>query len=103
MTILISRLITGEELLGDVTPDTGTNDLVNIENPVQVAAMTNQQTKGVDIHMAPFAPLSAQKTVTISLRNVLCQYHPVTEILNKYNTVFGSGIIIPTGTGIKLV
>jgi hypothetical protein len=101
MTVLITRLITGEEILGEVTPSETQNDKVNITNPIQVAALSNNQTKNVDIHMAPFAPLSAQKTITISLSNVLCQYEPVVEILNKYNSVFGSGIIIPSNSGIS--
>jgi hypothetical protein len=100
MSVLITRLITGEEILGDVTPDSGINDLVNITNPVHIAAVSNPNTKSVDIHMAPFIPLSSQKTITVSLRNVLCQYEPVVEILNKYNTTFGSGIIIPNSTGL---
>lgn len=100
MTVLITRLITGEEILGDVTPDEGINDLVNIKNPVQVAIGSNPDTKSFDIHMAPFIPLSAQKSITVSLRNVLCQYEPVVEILNKYSSVFGSGIIIPSKSGI---
>jgi len=100
MAVLITRLITGEEILGDVTQNETSADKVNITNPIQIAALSNQQTKNVDIHMAPFVPLSAQKTITISLGNVLCQYEPVVEILNKYNSAFGSGIIIPSNSGI---
>ncbi len=100
MTILITRLITGEEILGEVTVK---DDLsCDISNPTQIAANRNPSTGNVDIHMGPFIPLSSQTTITISLKNVLCQYEPVVEILNKYNTMFGSRIIVPTNTGLSL-
>lgn len=99
MTVLITRLITGEEILGEVTESTESS--CSISNPTQIAAQPNPKTGNVDIHMAPFVPLSSQKAITISLKNVLCQYEPVVEILNKYNTMFGSGIIIPKGVGLS--
>lgn len=99
MNVLITRLITGEEILGDVT--SSTSDTCTISNPTQIAAMQNPSTSKVDIHMGPFAPLSADKSITIQVRNILCQYEPVVEIKNKYNTMFGSGIILPKSAGIS--
>lgn len=99
MSVLITRLLSGEEILGEVTADATTNTVV-IKNPTQIAAMQNPNTSKVDIHMAPFAPLSSEKSITISSRNVVFQYVPVTEIVNKYNTMFGSGIILPKNSGI---
>lgn len=98
MSILITRLITGEEILGDIV-DSNT-DTCTINNPTHIAASQNPNTSKIDIHMAPFVPLSAEKNITIQLKNVLCQYEPVLEIKNKYSTMFGSGIIIPSNTGI---
>ena len=95
---MITRLITGEEILGDVTAST--NDTCTISNPTQIAAMQNPSSSKVDIHMGPFAPLSADKSIIIQDRNILCQYEPVVEIKNKYSTMFGSGIILPKNSGL---
>lgn len=99
MSVLITRLITGEEILGDITQ--ANDDTCIINNPVHIAASQNPSTSKIDIHMAPFVPLSAEKNITIHLKNVLCQYEPVLEIKNKYSTMFGSGIIIPSNTGLS--
>jgi hypothetical protein len=105
MSILITRLLTGEEILGD-TQNVADSDLninqVQIENPTLVSAMRNPQTGNVDVLMAPFNPLSNDKTVHINREHVLCQYAPVTEVVNKYNSMFGSGIILPN-SGIQTV
>ena len=101
MSITVTRLFTGEELLGEVTVVDSTS--IRIDNPTLIAAMRNPQTGNVDVHMAPFIPLSSQTHVTIKTQNILCQYEPVVEVVNKYNTMFGSGIILPTNTGIQSV
>jgi hypothetical protein len=100
MSVLITRLITGQEILGEVTIKD--DSFCSITNPTEIAASRNQSTGNVDIHMGPFTPLASEKTITISLKNVLCQYEPVVEIINKYNKMFGSGIIIPENTGIAI-
>jgi hypothetical protein len=104
MTILVTRLLTGEEILGD-TSTIRDNDLgvdnVQIENPTIISAMRNPQTGNVDVLMAPFNPLSSDKTVVLGRHHVLCQYSPVTEVVNKYNSMFGSGIILPNSGGIQ--
>lgn len=99
MTILITRLLTGEEILGDVESTTEV-DKCKITNPTQIGAMPNPKTGNIDIHMGPFVPLSSQKHITISTKNILCQYEPVVDILNKYNSMFGSGLILPKTPGL---
>jgi hypothetical protein len=96
---MITRLLTGEEILGDVEIETS-GETCKITNPTQIGAVPNPKTGNVDVHMVPFAPLSSQKHVVFSTRNVLCQYEPVVDILNKYNSMFGSGLIIPKKPGI---
>jgi hypothetical protein len=101
MAITITRLLTGEEILGEVTViDEST---VRVDNPTLVGASRNPQTGNIDVHMAPFNPLSAQTHVSLRVENILCQYEPVKEVINKYNSIFGSGIILPTNSGIQSV
>lgn len=106
MSILITRLLTGEEILGETETITDSDlniNQVQIENPTIISAMRNPQTGNVDVLMAPFNPLSSEKIVCINRDHVLCQYEPVTEVVNKYNTMFGSGIILPNNGGIQTV
>lgn len=100
MPILITRLITGHEILGEVEITT-TGNTCEISNPTEVSALPNPKTGSIDIHMGPFAPLAAEKKITINLNNVLCQYEPVVDIVNKYNSMFGSGLILPKNSGIS--
>ena len=95
---MITRLITGEEILGVITQ--ANDDTCIVNNPVHIAASQNPNTSKIDIHMSPFVPLSAEPNITIYLKNVLCQYEPVLEIKNKYNSMFGSRIIIPSNAGL---
>lgn len=101
MSIMITRLLTGEEILGDVA--VVDDSTIRVDNPTLVGATRNPQTGNIDVHMAPFMPLSSQTHVLLRVENVLCQYEPVTEVVNKYNTLFGSGIILPTNSGIQSV
>lgn len=101
MTVMITRLLTGEEILGELA--IVDSESIRVDNPTIVAASRNPQSGNIDVHMAPFIPLSSQSHVILRTSNVLCQYEPVTEVVNKYNSMFGSGLIIPTNTGIQSV
>jgi hypothetical protein len=102
MAVLITRLLTGEEILGESTTNS-TDGTIKIENPTQIAAARNPANGNVDVHMAPFAALSSSKHIEIRAQHVLCQYEPVVEVVNKYNKMFGSGIIIPTNSGVQTI
>ena len=95
MAVRIVRFLGGEEILGDV--EVVDDKTMKINNPTQVAANPNPKTGKVDVHMAPFAPLSSQTSIEVNRDHVLTQYEPVVDILNKYNTLFGSRIVLPTG------
>ncbi|CAB4141208.1 hypothetical protein UFOVP410_47 [uncultured Caudovirales phage] len=93
MNILVTRLLTGEEILGEV--ENIDDKFCTIKNPTSINAMNNPKTNKVDIHMGPWAPLCSDKKINISIQSITCQYAPVNEIVNKYNGMFGSGIIVP--------
>lgn len=104
MSVIVTRLITGEEILGKaVLLKDESSSCVKIENPTLISAVRNPNTGNVDVLMAPFAPLSEDKIVLIEKHHVVCQYSPVVEVVNKYNTMFGSGLIIPSTSGIQTV
>lgn len=93
MAVRIIRLLTGEEILGDVV-EADSSGFVRVNNPTQINAMPNPKTGNMDIHMAPFLPLSKEKYIDLVANHVLCQYEPVKDIANKHIQMY-SGIILP--------
>jgi hypothetical protein len=94
MSALVIRLITGEELLGGKISEC--DDTIVIENVVVVHQAPSQNNpESTTIYLSPFAPLADSKKFTIRKSSMVCSYEPIVELLNKYNSLFGSGIIIP--------
>jgi hypothetical protein len=69
---------------------------VVMKEPVQVVMQPTKD--GPSIAFVPFLEFSTDfKTgIKISVEDVLCTTEPVTELMNQYNHIFGSGIEIAT-------
>jgi|TARA_B100000941_G_scaffold290912_1_gene275876 hypothetical protein len=95
LDIKIVRLNSGEELIGEVKDD-GANNWV-IKNVCQIAASYADPTQATArIGLAPFMPYSKVKDgFTVSKTFVAFLVEPVNELLNEYNKVFGSGLVLP--------
>jgi len=65
-------------------------DTVVLKNPVLVIVKQNE------LVFAPFLQLVDEKEVTISLSEVTFKkmFTPKQEIINRYNQIFGSGIVV---------
>ncbi len=94
--ITVLRLFTGEEILADVDWNHSPTHLL-AKHPTRIQAGPNPQTGQVDVHMAPLLPLAEEKEVEFRKDSIAFSYHPVLEIKNKFNSLFGSSIIIPEG------
>jgi len=94
MNIKILKLITGEEVLGEVESESETEFVLC--NPVGIAIVRGKD--GPNVGFAPF-PLHAEQkkdqTVAFSKKNVVYSYVPAEDFINNYNQVFGSGIVLP--------
>jgi hypothetical protein len=96
MSVQIVRLLTGEDLLGQVMPSSF--DILKIQNPVRVVVMPNKlDPKTPNVGFAPWAEFSEQKFFEIDKRHVLCIMEPIKEFTNQYNTMFG-GIVVPSSS-----
>lgn len=96
--VKIVRLVSGEELLGEVMPSTSV--LVKIQNPVRVVVMPNKlDPKTPNVGFAPWAEFSDDKIFYIDKIHVLCIITPIKEFVNQYNTMFG-GLVLPTSSGL---
>ncbi len=86
--ILVMRLVTGEDMIGDVMLIT---DSYTVKNPATLMLHPN----GQSVAMVPSTMFSNNnETISITKDKILFSYKPSTEILNTYNQKFGSGLIV---------
>jgi hypothetical protein len=97
--LLIFKLISGEEILGDLEEESilSANATIRIINPVGISYVQGQDGRP-NIGFVPF-PLYAPKTKNmvfdIDKDKVVYSYVPAEDFVNNYNQLFGSGIVVP--------
>ncbi len=95
MAIKILRLISGEEVLGEVDHDKE-NETYTINDPVVLRWMPSKDNpEKPTLNILSLVPHSEDDVVTIKAQHVLWGIVPLEELVNEYNTVYGSGIITP--------
>jgi hypothetical protein len=95
MKILAFKLITGEDVLGEVESESETEFV--LENPVGIAVVRGKD-GNPNIGFSPFPIHAEQKsgaTIAINKKNVVYSYVPAQDFVDNYNQIFGSGIIVP--------
>ena len=95
MDIIVLKLITGEEILGEIDSESETEFV--LVNPVGIAVV-----RGPDgtpnVGFAPFPIHAEQKrgsTIALVKKHIVYSYVPAEDFVNNYNQIFGSGIIVP--------
>jgi len=95
MAIKILRLISGEEVLGQVE-ENKKDETFLIKDPVVLRWMpTKDDPEKPTLSIASLIPHSEEDDVTIKAQHVLFEITPLEELVNEYNSVYGSGIITP--------
>ena len=89
--IKLFHLINGEEIVGEVQDSS--NETHTIKNPC-IIGIVPTQTGQVTLNMQPWLLFSDTKSVTLKDAHVLFTTGVDIKILNKYNEIFGSGIVI---------
>jgi hypothetical protein len=96
MKLLAMKLITGEEILGEIESESETEFV--IQNAVGIAVIRDPKTGQPSVGFAPF-PIHAEQerdsTIAIAKKNVVYSYVPAQDFVDNYNQIFGSGIIVP--------
>jgi len=94
MDVRLLKLVTGEEVMGEIVSDGGT---VILKNPVRVAVV-----RGADgqpsVGFAPFPSYADEKkdaTFAFRLEHVVYSYVPAQDFCKNYEQVFGLGLILP--------
>jgi hypothetical protein len=95
MKIYAIKLVTGEELLGEVEIEEF-NRMV-IKNPLGIAIVRGRDGQP-NVGFAPFPIHAGQKsdsTIAFLREHIVYYYVPAEDFINNYNQIFGVGIILP--------
>jgi len=98
MTLRILKLVSGEEIVGEIEDQ---SDSVRIKNPC-VLGIALTQTGKPTLQMQPMLLFSEQKIVDISRNHILYNVSVAIEIQNKYNEIYGSGIVVAKNSSIVI-
>lgn len=100
MNIQCLRLISGEDLIGEV--ELRIEGSVTITDPcaiVMIPAAQNQFTIG----LAPFLPFASKKEFTFNPEDIMLRFDPATELRNEYTRVTNKGLTLPPPSKIELI
>lgn len=96
MNICVFKLVTGEEVLGEVT-ENQSQSVVVVKNPVGIAVVRGKDGTP-NVGFAPFPIHAEQKTDSefkFLRTHIVYEYTPAEDFITNYNQIFGSGIILP--------
>jgi hypothetical protein len=91
MGVKVYKLISGEDIIADIDEETSLEFV--LKNP---AAIVVQQTADgrVGAAFAPFAPFAKDNIVRIYKTAIAGHMEVDIKLINEYNRIFGSGIMI---------
>jgi len=95
MNIVAMKLVTGEDLLGEVQTESETEFV--IENAVGIAVVRGQNGQP-NVGFSPFPIHGSQEknaTIAIAKKHVVYSYVPAQDFIDNYNQIFGAGIVLP--------
>lgn len=92
--ILLTKLISGEEILSDteVVHADGV-PVCLLKQPCQVIMMPTE--RGMSVQLVPWMPYAKDHTVPIAADMLMTQIEVEQNLINQYNSAYGSGIQIP--------
>ena len=100
--VQVVRLITGEQLIGKLSwlyNSEGVNSTVVLTDPVAIRSRPIKLPDGKqteEVGLFKLLRMSVNNSIEIDYTKVLyIEGAPCTEVLNEYNALFGSGIVVP--------
>ena len=93
MAVKLLRLKSGEDIISDIVSENSEN--IKIKNPAMVMPLSDGRGNQVQVGLAPWMPFSESKEFELPRDWVLLLTEPASDIVNNYNQVFGSCIVIP--------
>ena len=94
--VKVIRLLSGEEILGEVEQDKK-GGVYKVSNLCQVVtSYTDADAATANVGIAPYMPYAdISEGIEIHDNYVGFIVEPVTALMNEYNKIFGSGLIVP--------
>ena len=95
MEIIALKLVTGEDVLGELEAETEL--VVVLSNPVGIAVVRGKDGQP-NIGFSPFPIHAEQKkdsSIVIQNKHVVYHYVPAEDFVTNYKQIFGSGIVLP--------
>lgn len=91
--IKITKLITGEEIIGEVSDPI--NSMVTIEKPCMLQLVPSRSNpEQPAMALIPYAGYTEDHKISVSLDKVIWSEKPMKELYNQYNSIFGNGIVV---------
>ena len=94
MAVKLLRLKSGEDIVAEHIQGKLGQD-ITIENPAMIMPLSDGRGNQVQVGLAPWMPFSAEKRFDLPSDWILLLTEPAPDIVNNYNQVFGSGIVVP--------
>jgi hypothetical protein len=94
--IRILKLVTGEEIIGDSSEAHGE---ITVKKPCYIQLVPSRaDPEQPAMALMPYAAYTKDHKVVIDISSVIWSEEPIVELYNQYNSLFGSGIVIPQNT-----
>ena len=90
-TIMMLRLINGDEIVGKVSI---VNNLIKVAKPAAVMIQGGAAGKA-QMALVDYIPMAKNKDILLDSRNVLFTYEPDDQIESAYQQNFGSMLVLP--------
>lgn len=93
--IKILKLVTGEELLGDVDEIANQlNQLKFVKPCILQLVPSRNNPEQVGMALIPYASYAKDHTIMVDKDSVVWEQEPMDEVRNQYNSIFGNGIVL---------
>ena len=95
MNLKLLRLKSGEDIVVELLDGKDSQQHMVVKNPAMLMPMSDGRGNQVQMGLAPWMPFSASKEYEIPKDWIIVITEPLKDIVNNYNQVFGSGIVVP--------
>lgn len=92
--IKLLKIITGEEIIAEVTELL--DNKISLKSPISIGMAPN------GVAMMEFCPFIKEKQIVLDKKHIIFDGTPDVEILNAYNSRFGSGIVVGSQAHLNL-
>ena len=93
MAVKLMRLKSSEDIIGDIVSEN--SEYITVSNPAMLMPVGDPRGGNVQMGLAPWLPFSDQKNIDIPRDWILITAEAIQDIVNNYNQIFGSGIVVP--------